>query len=184
MAHQDFINDMYQEYKSDKDDWISNPLIVQRAMEKYYNNPEAHYELLRLIIYKLEEGRYDREYLLFLKTLLFTLLEENAISLIYREKEKPEIYFNPGLNEILRKYPEIFLDDRGLSISNTQINQLIDRLEINSTIEKIKENRQNRRPSPYTKKKKGGKKRRSRIKRSKVLTRRTQRARRRVINIQ
>merc|ERR1712203_1155375 len=106
----------YKEYESDNYNWIENPIIVQTAMNKYYNNPKAHYELLRLIIYKLEEGIYNRKYLLFLKTLLFTLLEEN-----------PEIYFNPRLNEILRKYPEIFLNNQRLSISNTQLNQLIDK---------------------------------------------------------
>ena len=128
MSHQDFINDLYSEYVKNPDNWLSNPLIVQRAMKKYYNNQQSHYELLRLIIYKLDEEKYDEKYLLFLQMLLFTLLEENAISLIYREKESPEIYFNPGLKKILRKHPEIFLDDKGLSISNTQTHKLIDEL--------------------------------------------------------
>ncbi len=168
-----FINDLYSEYKDDPEDWISNPLIVQKAITKYYNNPEAHFELLRLITYKLDERKYNKEYLLFLKTLLFALLEENAISLIYRERENPNIYFNQGLNKILRKHSEIFLDDKGLSISNTQIHQLIDKLEANSVVEKIKENRQNRKPSPYTKKKTGGKKRKKltkKIHRNKIKT--------------
>tara|TARA_B100001093_G_C26852043_1_gene1025544 strand:- start:1087 stop:1608 length:522 start_codon:yes stop_codon:yes gene_type:complete len=154
MSHQDFINQLYGEYLKDSDEWVSNPEIVTKAMNQYYNNPKAHYELLRLILYKLDNGEYNKKYFPFLKILLFTLLEENAISLIYREKENSDIYFNPGLNNILKKYPEIFLDEKGLSFSNTQLNQLIDKLEQNSVIEKIKENRNTRKVKPY-----GGKKR-------------------------
>lgn len=151
MSHQDFINQLYGEYLKDSDEWVSNPEIVTKAMNQYYNNPKAHYKLLRWILYKLDNGEYNKKYFPFLKILLFTLLEENAISLIYR-KENPDIDFNLGLNNILKKYPEIFLDEKGLSISNTQLIQLIDKLEQNPVIEKIKKKRKERKPaSPYAK---------------------------------
>ena len=110
MSHKDFLNNMYQQYRKDQNNWVSKKYVVKTAFEKYYNNDESHFELLRLIVYNLDAGKYNEKYLNFLESLLFTLLEENAISLIYKENENPSIYFNPGLNKILSKYPDIFLD--------------------------------------------------------------------------
>lgn len=157
MSHGDFLTDMYKEYENDKIDWVEKKSVVDKAKAKYYGNQLEHYELLRLIIYKLEEKKYNKEYLLFLEKLLFTLLEENAISFMSIKDEKPEIYFNAGLNNILKKYPEIFENDRGLSISNTQVSQLIDQLHVKPVTKKIEEARKDRKPpSPYARPKANG----------------------------
>ncbi len=130
MSHQDFLNDMYAKYRENREKWVESPEVVGSAMKKYYNSPEKHYELLRLIVYKLDEGKYDVDYLNFLTTLLFTVLEENAMSLIYRDRQNA--YFNPGLKKILKKYPEFFIDGYGLSFSNTQVIFLIKKLQRSS----------------------------------------------------
>ena len=36
MSHSDFLSDMYNEYKNDKEGWTSNPNIVLKAINKYY----------------------------------------------------------------------------------------------------------------------------------------------------
>ena len=136
MSHKDFLNNMYQQYRKDQNNWVSKKYVVKTAFEKYYNNHESHFELLRLIVYNLDAGKYNEKYLNFLESLLFTLLEENAISLIYKENENPSIYFNPGLNKILSKYPDIFLDNELLTLSNTQIVLFIKKLQENLKQEK------------------------------------------------
>ena len=136
MSHKDFLNNMYQQYRKDENNWVSKKYVVKTAFEKYYNNHESHFELLRLIVYNLDAGKYNEKYLNFLESLLFTLLEENAISLIYKENENPSIYFNPGLNKILSKYPDIFLDNKLLTLSNTQIVLFIKKLQENLKQEK------------------------------------------------
>ena len=141
---------MYNEYKNDKEGWTSNPNLVLKAINKYYSNDEEHYKLLRLIIYRLDEQKYNEQYLDFLKTLLFTLLEENAISLIH--KEDSTTFFNESLKNILKKNPEIFIPDNNYSISNTQVTQLIDKLL------KKKSKRNERREKTYPYSRKGGKK--------------------------
>tara|TARA_Y100000385_G_C13105340_1_gene647246 strand:- start:235 stop:783 length:549 start_codon:yes stop_codon:yes gene_type:complete len=127
MSHSDFLSDMYNEYKNDKEGWTSNPNVVLKAINKYYSNDEEHYKLLRLITYRLDEQNYNEQYLDFLKTLLFTLLEENAISLIHKEGYNSKTFFNEGFKNILKKDPEIFIPDNIYSISNTQVTQLIDK---------------------------------------------------------
>ncbi len=139
MSHKDFLNNMYQQYRKDQNNWVSKKYVVKTAFEKYYNNHESHFELLRLIVYNLDAGKYNEKYLNFLESLLFTLLEENAISLIYKENENPSIYFNPGLNKILSKYPDIFLDNELLTLSNTQIVLFIKKLQENLKQEKEKQ---------------------------------------------
>jgi hypothetical protein len=129
MSHKDFLNNMYQQYNKDQNNWVSKKYVVKTAFEKYYNNHESHFELLRLIVYNLDAGKYNKKYLNFLESLLFTLLEENAISLIYKENENPSIYFNPGLNKILSKHSEIFSDNELLTLSNTQIVLFIKKLQ-------------------------------------------------------
>ena len=105
----------------------------------------------------------------------FTLLEENAISLIYRENENRDIYFNPRLNNILKKYPEIFLDDTGLSISNTQVSQLIDQLDVKPVVEKINQTRKERKPqSPYARPKANGGRKTKKKKTKKTIQKRIQ----------
>ena len=150
MSHKDFLDDMYQEYLQDENDWVSKKYVVKTAFEKYYNNHKSHFQLLRLIVYNLDAGKYDKKYLQFLESLLFTLLEENAISLIYKEKENRSIYFNPGLNKILSKHKEIFLDNELLTLSNTQIVLFIRKLqqkedEDEYEYEKAKEKKQSQR---------------------------------------
>lgn len=139
MSHKDFLNNMYQQYRKDQNNWVSKKYVVKTAFEKYYNNHESHFQLLRLIVYNLDAGKYNEKYLNFLESLLFTLLEENAISLIYKENENPSIYFNPGLNKILSKYPDIFLDNELLTLSNTQIVLFIKKLQENLKQEKEKQ---------------------------------------------
>jgi len=65
MSHSDFLNEMYLEYKNYKQGWITNANIVLKAINKYYSNDEEHYKLLRLIIYRLDEEKYNDEYLEF-----------------------------------------------------------------------------------------------------------------------
>ena len=139
MSHKDFLDDMYQEYLQDENDWVSKKYVVKSAFKKYYDNYEAHFELLRLIVYNLDAGKYNKRYLNFLESLLFTLLEENAISLIYKEKENRSIYFNPGLKKILSKHKEIFLDNELLTLSNTHIVLFIRKLQKKQHEEKDEE---------------------------------------------
>ena len=152
MSHSDFLSDMYNEYKNDKEGWTSNPNVVLKAINKYYSNDEEHYKLLRLITYRLDEQNYNEQYLDFLKTLLFTLLEENAISLIHKEGNNSKTYFNEGFKNILNKDPEIFIPDNNYSISNTQVTQLIDKKLNERLMSNIQGRRKERREktSPYT----------------------------------
>jgi len=193
MSHADFLTDMYIEYKNDNDDWVEKKSVGDKANNKYYNNQLEHFQLLRLIIYNLDREKYNYDYLLFLDKLLFIVLEENAISFMSINNEKPEIYFNQGLINILEKYPTIFFDDRGLSISNTQVRIFIDQLmpaaeakaaaeaeraalladAAATTNEKIKEAREERKPKgPYARPKaNGGRKTKKKKKRVKKITR-------------
>ena len=158
MSHSDFLSDMYNEYKNDKEGWTSNPNIVLKAINKYYANDEEHYKLLRLIIYRLDEQNYNEQYLDFLKTLLFTLLEENAISLIHKEGNNSKTYFNQGFKNILKKYPEIFIPDNNYSISNTQVTQLITKKLKKKIKSNIQSKRKERREKTLPYSIKGGKK--------------------------
>lgn len=158
MYHSDFLSDMYNEYKNDKEGWTSNPNIVLKAINKYYANDEEHYKLLRLIIYRLDEQNYNEQYLDFLKTLLFTLLEENAISLIHKEGNNSKTYFNQGFKNILKKYPEIFIPDNNYSISNTQVTQLITKKLKKKIKSNIQSKRKERREKTLPYSIKGGKK--------------------------
>ena len=159
MSHSDFLSDMYNEYKNDKEGWTSNPNVVLKAINKYYSNDEEHYNLLRLITYRLDEQKYSKQYLEFLETLLFTLVEENAISLIHKEGNNSKTYFNQGFKNILKKYPEIFIpDNNNYSISNTQVTQLIRKKLKKKIKSNIQSKRKERREKTLPYSRKGGKK--------------------------
>ncbi len=158
MSHNDFLSDMYNEYKNDKEGWTSNPNVVLKAINKYYSNDEEHYNLLRLITYRLDEQKYSKQYLEFLETLLFTLLEENAISLIHKKGNNSKTYFNQGFKNILKKYPEIFIPDNNYSISNTQVTQLIRKKLKKKIKSNIQSKRKERREKTFPYSRKGGKK--------------------------
>ena len=131
MKHSTFLNILYSIYKKDKLNFDKNQFVIDLAFQEYKNdgvlNEKKHFELLQSIIYKLLKEDLDLDYLNFLQSLLFTVLEENSISLIYKLKDSE-------LRNILSKYdrnlgPDIFYtQNQGISFSNTQIHKLIDKL--------------------------------------------------------
>ena len=131
MKHSTFLNILYSIYKDDKNKFMNNPTVNKLAFQEYKIdgslNQKKHFELLQSIIYKLLNEDLELEYLYFLQSLLFTILEENSISLMYNLKDS-------NLRDILSKYdrslgPNIFYTpNKGISISNTQIHNLIDKL--------------------------------------------------------
>jgi len=135
-----FLDELYNNfYLKNKDEWINDldtHNYVNKNLSFMYNNERKHYELLRYIIYQLCGHKNDKDYLNFLQQLLFTLLEENAISLehIVNNKEK--------LHSLL-SMPELNIFDHGngtIRISNTKVKQLIDFLEKDEFIcDKIKQ---------------------------------------------
>ena len=164
-----FLDELYNNfYLKNKDEWIYEPdthNYVNENLSFSHNNERKHYELLRYIIYQSCGHKNDKDYLNFLHQLLFTLLEENAISLehIVNNKEK--------LHSLL-SMPELNIFDHGngtIRISNTKVKQLIDFLEKDEFIcDKIKQRidvlnnttkKTTKRNHPYSKK--GGKKKKT-----------------------
>jgi len=146
-SHSEFLKEMFEMYK-DNPDLPSDKNVLNKINKLYHphsfkqfpltsydNRTDNHFKLLRKIAEQLQDKKYseNEEYLQFLKDLLFLMLEENAISQIYKDKENGNRIgleykdFGGGLINWLSK-DKIFIHNGSLSISNTQLNQYIDNL--------------------------------------------------------
>ena len=141
--HSQILDYLYGEY-------LTNPKFqddpeIHKYISKNYSSPDEgfnkkkHLELLRLIAFQIEKKSNSPEYIDFLKTLLFTLLEEPGLSHQHTifSKQNPALYSK--LNE-LESYSSFLNDDKGfifkdpdrdLSISNTQLHRLAEIFENN-----------------------------------------------------
>ena len=146
-SHSQFLKEMFEKYK-DNPDFVEDINVVGKVNNLYHphsfikipltpydNRTDNHFKLLRKIAQQLQDKKYSEniEYLQFLKDLLFQILEENAISQIYKDNEdrnkKGVEYkdFGPGLMNWLSK-DKIFIHNGSLSISNSQLREYIDNL--------------------------------------------------------
>jgi len=109
--------------------WDEEPFVHSFTQNLYLfmNNPEnikRHYEFLRYIIYDLCNHVNDKKYMDFLHIVLFTLFEENSISLEHKVVPNEKLYSILTLPDI--KY---IFDEKGeIRDSNTRITMLIDLL--------------------------------------------------------
>ena len=180
--HSDYLNYMYNEYKKNPD-WFSDINNVNLSTELYkedLNNNKLsdtkHFELLRLIINYIIDHENNIHYLLFLKSLLFSLLEENGISLIYTVPSHTDL--NNKLFKLDRLYRHYAPKDekgenrlfyhpgKGITISNTQIYFLIDailkkdRISNNKSRSRLRSRSRSRSPNTI----KGGRKKNNKFK--------------------
>ena len=154
--------------------WDDDPFVHSFTQNLYLfaNKPEnvkRHYEFLRYIIYELCNYVNDKKYMDFLHIVLFTLFEENSISLDHKVDPNEKLYSILSLPDI--KY--IFDENGEMRISNTRIIILIDLLSKQPSIcNSIKQeiyskshkapsttNKKTNRFHPYSKK--GGKKKKT-----------------------
>ena len=146
-SHSQILKEMFEKYKNNpnfvedinvvgKVNNLYHPhSFIQIPLTPYDNRTDNHFKLLRKIAQQLQDKKYSEniEYLQFLKDLLFQILEENAISQIYKDNEdrnkKGVEYkdFGPGLMNWLSK-DKIFIHNGSLSISNSQLREYIDNL--------------------------------------------------------
>lgn len=170
-SHSEFLKEMFEKYKYNPDLATDKNVVgkvnnlyhphsfIQIPLTPYDNRTDNHFKLLRKIAEQLQDKKYSEnvEYLQFLKDLLFQILEENAISQIYKDNEnrnkKGLEYkdFGPGLINWLKK-DEIFIHNGSLSISNTQLNQYIDNLLSQQNKEGGRKSRRERKRNKKTKK--------------------------------
>ncbi len=137
--HSQILDYLFDQYKKNPD-FASEPLIHQFINQNYAPphtgfNQKKHLELLRLIAFQIEKKSNTPQYLEFLKTLFFSLLEEPGIShqhtlsrqthpALYKKLNEIDSIYSPYSNSFLFNDPQ-----RGLSISNTQLHQLTEILE-------------------------------------------------------
>ena len=131
MNNKEFLKIMYDIYLKDKENFIMDTEVNSMAFREYkidgLLNETKHFKLLEEIINKLYYEELSNNYYDFLKDLLFTILEENSISLTYKLNDS-------NLRNILslldRKLgPNLFYrKGHGITLSNTQIHILIDKL--------------------------------------------------------
>jgi len=143
MKHSEFLNIMFEKYKTNPSDFITN-LEVNNFAVRNYNIPEhgeiKHFQLLTSIVYKLIKNEYNKEYLIFLGQLLFTIFEENAISVIHTVERNTKL--NDLLFELDRKYRHLaefsennkkrlfYFPGKGILLSNTSVKTYIDILQV------------------------------------------------------
>ena len=143
MKHSEFLNIMFEKYKTNPSNFISD-LEVNNFAIRNYNIAEhgeiKHFQLLTSIVYKLIKNEYNKEYLFFLDKLLFTIFEENAISIIHTVERKTKL--NDLLFELDRKYRDLsefsenkkkrlfYFPGKGILLSNTSLKTFIDILLI------------------------------------------------------
>jgi len=151
-----FLDELYYiYYLKNKDEWTSQIDTHNYVIKNlsFMNNPEnikKHYELLRYIIYQICNHKNDNDYLIFIKQLLFTLLEENAISLEHKVNENEKLYKLLSIPELYQIFDH---GDGTIRVSNTKVNQLVDLIEEDKTIcDKIKQHIDSRNTIPYSRK--------------------------------
>jgi hypothetical protein len=117
------------------------------------NNPgnvKKHYELMRYIIYQLCSHKNDDAYLNFLKQILFTLLEENAISLEHVVSNKENLHSLLSIPELYQIFDH---GDGTIRISNTKVHQFVELLEEDKTIcDKLKQHIDSKNTIRYSRK--------------------------------
>ena len=134
---------MFEKYKTNPSHFITD-LEVNSFAFRNYNIPEhgeiKHFQLLTSIIYKLIKNEYNKEYLIFLDQLLFTIFEENAISVIHTVERNTKL--NNLLFELDRKYRHLaefsennkkrlfYFPGKGILLSNTSVKTYIDILQL------------------------------------------------------
>lgn len=159
-------------------DWVDQPFVHEFTQKLYLftdkNNVKRHYEFLRYIMFDLCNHINDKKYFDFLHLVLFTLFEENGISLDHKVNENEKLYSILTLPEIIN----IFDESGEIRISNSRILILMDLLQKNPNIcEAIKKeinstsysnrssnNGKTKRFHPYSRK--GGKKKKRTIKKN------------------
>jgi len=143
MKHSEFLNIMFEKYKTNPLHFITD-LEVNNFAVRNYNIPEhgeiKHFQLLTSIVYKLIKNEYNKEYLIFLDQLLFTIFEENAISVIHTVQRNTKL--NDLLFELDRKYRHLskfsennkkrlfYFPGKGILLSNTSVKTYIDILQL------------------------------------------------------
>ena len=153
--HNDYLNLMYNRYSTNSE-WPTTE-EVNESIKLYKNiSNYNHYDLLELITNGIYNNLYNIKHLKFLKSLLFTLLEENAISQIYSVPRGSE--FNNLLFNLDRQYRygmakneagerRLFYEPgKGITVSNTQLYFLIDII-----LKKISRSKSRRRTRPRSK---------------------------------
>ena len=134
---------MFEKYKTNPSHFITD-LEVNNFAFRNYNIPEhgeiKHFQLLTSIVYKLIKNEYNKDYLIFLDQLLFTIFEENAISVIHTVERNTKL--NNLLFELDRKYRHLaefsennkkrlfYFPGKGILLSNTSLKTYIDILQI------------------------------------------------------
>ncbi len=87
----EFLKKMHNIYIKDRSNFIMDLSANEIAIREYKIdgklNEIKHFELLEEIINKLYYEELSNDYYNFLQNLLFTILEENSISLIYKLKD-------------------------------------------------------------------------------------------------
>jgi hypothetical protein len=148
--HSQILEYLFNEYRKNPD-FASDPIIHQYINQNYAPsttgfNKNKHLELLRLIAFEIEKKSNTPQYLEFLKTLLFSLLEEPGISHQHTLSRKTNPALYSKLNQIEPLYsPYSSLKDnnksflfkdpqRDLSISNTQLHQFAEILQNNPNL--------------------------------------------------
>ena len=148
--HSQILEYLFNEYRKNPD-FASDPIIHQYINQNYAPpttgfNKNKHLELLRLIAFEIEKKSNTPQYLEFLKTLLFSLLEEPGISHQHTLSRKTNPALYSKLNQIEPLYSPyssfkdnnksfLFKDpQRDLSISNTQLHQFAEILQNNPNL--------------------------------------------------
>lgn len=182
---------MFEKYKTNPSHFITD-LEVNSFAFRNYNIPEhgeiKHFQLLTSIVYKLIKNEYNKEYLIFLDQLLFTIFEENAISVIHTVERNTKL--NDLLFELDRKYRHLaefsennkkrlfYFPGKGILLSNTSLKTYIDILQLYiETKSKRKEIRKNIKTTPDSRTRRRSRSRTRSRNRSRSINRTTHRSR-------
>lgn len=151
-----FLDELYNNYYlKNKDEWTTqydthNYVIKNLSFMNNPDNVKKHYELMRYIIYQLCSHKNDDAYLNFLKQMLFTLFEENAISLEHVVSNKENLHSLLSIPELYKIFDH---GDGTIRISNTKVQQFVELLEEDKTIcDKIKQHIDSKNTIPYSRK--------------------------------
>lgn len=151
-----FLDELYNNfYLNNKNRWSSEIETHRYVLQNlsFMNNPDnvkKHYALMRYIIYQLCSHKNDDDYLNFLNGMLFTLFEENAISLEHIVSNKENLHSLLSIPELNSIFDH---GDETIRISNTKVRQFVELLEEDKTIcDKIKKHIDSKNTIPYSRK--------------------------------